>query len=67
MADPESGGAAGPAGYVYYVLRVRRAPSGEPPPCAGVIERLGTAERRSFENADELVRVLAAWEAVRPK
>jgi hypothetical protein len=48
-------------GYGYFVLKLRLAPAGDPPTCAGVVERLGTAERRSFETADELLRLLGAW------
>jgi hypothetical protein len=48
-------------GFGYFVLKLRLASRGEPPTCAGTIERLGTADRRSFENAEELLRLLADW------
>ena len=49
------------AGFGYFVLKLKLAPAGEPHACAGIIERLGTAERRNFENAEELLRLLADW------
>ena len=54
-------------GYGYFVLKLRLAPVGAPPGCAGMIERLGTADRRSFENAEELLRLLSAWASEAPK
>jgi hypothetical protein len=62
MVDQLSAGPAGSAtGFGYFVLKMRLPPHGETPMCAGVVERLGTAERRSFENADELIRLLSRW------
>jgi hypothetical protein len=54
-------------GYGYFVLKLRLAPAGEPSGCAGMIERLGTADRRNFENAEELLRLLSAWASDAPK
>ena len=48
-------------GYGYFVLKLRLPPAGDASGCAGVIERLGTTDRRSFETAEELLRLLAAW------
>jgi len=41
-------------GYGYFVLKLRLPPAGDASGCAGVIERLGTTDRRSFETAEEL-------------
>jgi hypothetical protein len=60
MADRMTG-AGSTSGFGYFVLKMQRTAPGDPPICAGVVERLGTAERRSFETAEELVRLLAAW------
>jgi len=54
-------------GYGYFVLKLRLVPAGDAPSCAGMIERLGTADRRSFENAEELLRLLSAWASDAPK
>ena len=54
-------------GYGYFVLKLRLAPTGDTPGCAGMIERLGTADRRNFETAEELVRLLSAWASDAPK
>lgn len=48
-------------GFGYFVLKLRLAAADDPQACSGVIERLGTADRRSFESADELIRLLLAW------
>lgn len=48
-------------GYGYFVLKLRLVPESDPPVCAGVIEPFGTADRRKFENAEELLRLLSAW------
>ncbi len=48
-------------GYGYFVLKLRLATAGDPPTCAGMIERLGTADRRNFEDSEELLRLLSAW------
>ena len=48
-------------GYGYFVLKLRLVPPGDPPVCAGTVERFGTADRRDFESSEELLRLLRAW------
>jgi len=45
----------------YFMVKIRRSashPSGE---FAGVVERLGSGEKREFKNCDELARVVDEW------
>jgi hypothetical protein len=50
--------------FRYYMIRVRcasRAPLGaDVPSVSGVVEELGTGEKRSFANGDELVQFVSA-------
>jgi hypothetical protein len=64
MEEPgENEGAAGVVGYAYFVVRLRRPPPRSPSPAAigGVVERLGTGEKRAFATAAELIEALGAW------
>lgn len=50
--------------FRYFMLRVRVEPEQSPaevPALAGVVERLGSGERRDFSSAEELLRVMATW------
>jgi hypothetical protein len=50
---------AGMDEFDYFMVRVRRATVGQRGgPLAGVAERLGTGEKWTFENSDELLRVV---------
>jgi hypothetical protein len=51
-----------PGGFDYYMLRLAR--SDRPGDgTAGLVERLGTGEKRGFQSADELITVLTEWSA----
>ncbi|HEX5436537.1 MAG TPA: hypothetical protein VFW98_05240 [Gemmatimonadaceae bacterium] len=41
----------------YFMLRVRQHRD-DPTSLSGIIERLGTGTKQSFENGDELIRLL---------
>ena len=50
--------------FRYFMLRLRVGP--EPATTsahivAGVVERLGSGERRDFSSAEELMRVMSTW------
>jgi len=50
--------------FSYYMIRLRRhSPSAEAraEPLAGVVERLGSGEKRGFTDGEELLRLLTDW------
>ncbi len=49
--------------FAYYVVRVRVSAPDEPFSVAGVVERLGTGRKHSFQEGQELLRLLADWYA----
>jgi hypothetical protein len=56
---PEPSKSAGPAtSFAYFILRMRRASPTDSQGFSGVVERLGTGDKRSFESGDELLRLL---------
>ena len=62
MTSSESDhGLEGPERLDYYMIRLTRW-EGDPDRVAGLVERLATGERRGFNNADQLVRLVTAWE-----
>ena len=54
-----------PVAFEYYMLRLSRAVHPEDG-LAGQVERLGTGEKRRFESAQELVRLVALWSETVP-
>lgn len=52
-----------PDHFAYYVVRVRVSAPDEPSSVAGVVERLGTGRKHSFQEGQELLRLLADWYA----
>ncbi len=53
-----------PVSFTYFVLRVRAPAPGAPGAAdsvAGIVERVGTAHKHSFEEGQELLRLLADW------
>ena len=46
----------------YFMVRLARR-EGDPRAVAGVVERLATGEKREFDTADRLVRLVVAWES----
>jgi hypothetical protein len=49
------------AGFSYFMVRLRRSEGATGMRLCGVVERLGTSEKQSFEDAGELVRFLSGW------
>jgi hypothetical protein len=43
--------------FEYFMVRITRS-AGEPDRVAGLIERLGSGEKRSFDTGDQLVRLV---------
>ncbi|MEO6055839.1 MAG: hypothetical protein ABIQ49_03290 [Gemmatimonadales bacterium] len=54
--------AIGSARFDYFMIRISQR-DGEPARVAGLIERLGTGEKRSFESGEQLLDLFAAWRA----
>jgi hypothetical protein len=48
-----------PVAFEYYMLRLSRSAPADG--LAGQVERLGTGEKRRFDSAEELVRLVALW------
>jgi hypothetical protein len=54
--------------YFMLRLRIRDEPAEMTPRLTGVVERLGSGERRDFSSSEELVKVMEAWDAdLRPQ
>jgi hypothetical protein len=49
--------------FSYYMIRIRHSTAAErsEPLLAGVVERLGVGEKRSFTDGEELLRLLGGW------
>jgi hypothetical protein len=47
-------------GLGYFLVRVRRTPD-TPGELSGLVERLGSGEKRPFRTGEELARVVAEW------
>lgn len=45
--------------FDYYMVRVTRTE--EPAHLAGLVERLGTGEKRSFSSGEQLLGLVATW------
>lgn len=56
--------------FRYYMIRVQTpanaAPTDDSPELSGVVERLGSGEKRDFSDAAELVRLVTAWSEAIP-
>ena len=46
--------------FEYFMIRVRRSDT-DPERVAGLVERLGSGEKRSFETGDQLLRMVGGW------
>jgi hypothetical protein len=53
--------AAGSPALGYFIVRVRRLPGTAIGDVTGVVERLGTGEKRLFQSSAELAQVVAEW------
>lgn len=58
LPDDEQGTAS--ERFDYFMIRVTRSDQ-DPERVAGLVERLGSGEKRSFENGDQLVRMVGGW------
>lgn len=47
-------------GFEYFVVRLSRS-SGEPARVSGLIERLGSGEKRCFNTGEHLLRLVTFW------
>jgi hypothetical protein len=56
--------------FRYYMIRVQTPadaiPTDGAPELSGVVERLGSGEKRDFADAAELVRLVTAWSEAIP-
>ena len=56
--------------FRYYMIRVQTPANATPadgsPELSGVVERLGSGEKRDFADGDELVRLVTAWSEATP-
>jgi hypothetical protein len=46
--------------FEYFLIRVTRSDK-DPGRLAGLVERLGSGEKRSFETGDQLLRMVGGW------
>jgi hypothetical protein len=60
IRQPESNEADAP-GLGYFVVRVRRLPGTALGDVTGVVERLGTGEKRPFRSSAELSQIIEEW------
>ncbi|MGH7720718.1 MAG: hypothetical protein ACREON_17965 [Gemmatimonadaceae bacterium] len=51
--------------FDYYMLRLTRSDEA-PDRVAGMVERLGTGEKRSFDTPEQLLRLVRSWSAPEP-
>lgn len=65
MTSSESGSdqpLGGPERLDYFMVRLARRKD-DPERVAGLVERLATGEKRGFDTADQLVRLVVAWDS----
>ena len=46
--------------FEYFMIRLTRSDN-DPERLAGLVERLGSGEKRSFETGDQLLRMVGGW------
>jgi hypothetical protein len=46
--------------FEYFMIRLTRSDK-DPERVAGLVERLGSGEKRSFETGDQLLRMVGGW------
>jgi hypothetical protein len=59
--DPQLLAAAAEERVGYFMVRIRRLPTDPPGEVTGVVERLGSGEKRTFRTSSELARVVDDW------
>jgi hypothetical protein len=64
--DIPSDGFEPPRGFDYFVLRLSRSDR-EPTRVSGLIERLGSGEKRWFYTGEQLTQLVALWTAPPPE
>jgi hypothetical protein len=52
----------GPERLDYFMVRLARRED-DPERVAGLVERLATGEKRGFDTADQLLRLVVGWDA----
>lgn len=53
-------------GFSYFMIRLHHEASESAGDVAGIVERLGTGEKRTFANGRELVALVSGWPALMP-
>jgi hypothetical protein len=56
---PDMEGTTSPR-FEYFMIRLTRSEQ-EPERVAGLVERLGSGEKRSFETGDQLLQMVGGW------
>ncbi|MBI4419801.1 MAG: hypothetical protein HY560_03180 [Gemmatimonadetes bacterium] len=51
------------SGFSYFMIRVQRPVPARPATVSGLIERLGTGDKRQFSSERELLALLRTWPA----
>jgi hypothetical protein len=51
--------------FEYFMIRLTRSDN-DPERVAGLVERLGSGEKRSFETGDQLLQMVGRWFAFSP-
>ncbi len=51
--------------FEYFMIRLTRSDQ-EPERVAGLVERLGSGEKRSFETGDQLLQMVGGWFTFNP-
>jgi len=60
MSDQRPEGDDGTGRFDYFMIRLSRT-ARQPDRVAGMVERLGSGEKRSFETGEQLVRLVGGW------
>jgi hypothetical protein len=58
--QPDEGGGTTSDRFEYFMVRVTRSEK-DPGRVAGLVERIGSGEKRSFETGDQLLRMVGGW------
>lgn len=62
MSESQPGaGSVDPRRFAYFMVRLQRPAAGGEAGLTGVVERLGTGEKRAFASAAELSELLDLW------
>lgn len=49
------------AGFDYFVVRLSRSSGSHPAQVTGLVERIGSGEKRPFDTAEHLVQLVTLW------